>query len=214
MKDKEFPKKIADNVYLYSVNPIVYLVKNFLSDLECDAFINEAEGRLQDSTVIGANDEIKLGARTSQNCWIEHDANELVHEVSKRLSILAQIPIRNAEQYQLACYEKDEEYKPRFDSFDFDTLEGKKNWEPGGQRMLTIIVYLNDVQSGGGTDFPKLGFTIPPKKGDVVVFNNTCDEDSQNGHPNIHPNSLHAGMPVLSGKKWIVNLWFRQNLRY
>ena len=60
MKDKEFPKKIADNVYLYSVNPIVYLVKNFLSDLECDAFINEAEGRLQDSTVIGANDEIKL----------------------------------------------------------------------------------------------------------------------------------------------------------
>jgi prolyl 4-hydroxylase len=80
--------------------------------------------------------------------------------------------------------------------------------------MVTIIAYLNDVQSGGGTDFPKLGFTIPPKKGDVVVFNNTCDEDSQNGHLNIHQNSLHAGMPVLSGKKWIVNLWFRQNLRY
>jgi prolyl 4-hydroxylase len=118
MKDKEFPKKIADNVYLYSANPIVYLVKNFLSDLECAAFINEAEGRLQDSTVIGADDEIQLEARTSKNCWIEHDANELVHEVSKRLSILAQIPIRNAEQYQLACYEKDEEYKPRFDSFD------------------------------------------------------------------------------------------------
>jgi prolyl 4-hydroxylase len=214
MKDKEFPKKIADNVYLYSASPIVYLVKNFLSDLECDAFINEAEDRLQDSTVIGANNEIKMEARTIKNCWIEHDANELVHEVSKRLSILAQTPIRNAEQYQLVFYEKGGEYKPHFDSFDIDTPEGKKNWEPGGQRMLTIIAYLNNVQSGGGTDFPNLGFTIPPKKGDIVVFNNTYDEDSQNGHPKIHPKSLHAGMPVLSGTKWIVNLWFRQNLRY
>ena len=211
---KEFPKKIADNVIMYSADPILYVVNDFLSNDECNAFVDASKGKLKPSTVISPDKHIQHESRTSENCWIEHNANEIVHEVSKRLSILAQMPIRNAEQYQLVYYEKNGEYRPHFDSFDLDTPEGKRNWEPGGQRMLTIIAYLNDVQSGGGTDFPKLGFTIPPKKGDVVVFNNTCDEDSQNGHPNIHPNSLHAGMPVLSGKKWIVNLWFRQNLRY
>ena len=67
---------------------------------------------------------------------------------------------------------------------------------------------------GGGTDFPELGFTIPPNKGDVVVFHNTLKEEPQSNYPKIHPKSLHAGMPVLSGNKWIVNLWFRENLRY
>lgn len=214
MKHEEFPKKIADNVYLYSASPIVYVVKNFLSNAECESFITEAHGNLKDSTVIGVENEIKLSARTSKNCWIEHDANEAVHEVSKRLSILVQMPIRNAEQYQLVYYEKGGEYKAHFDSFDFHSEEGKKNWEPGGQRMLTVIAYLNDVENGGGTDFPELGFFIPPKKGDIVVFNNTLESNDLGNHPQIHPQSLHAGMPVISGKKWIVNLWFRENLRY
>ena len=214
MKDKEFPKKIADNVYLYSSDPIVYVVKKFLSDEECNAFIKEATSNLKDSTVIGPDKEIKLEARTSKNCWIEHNSNDLVLEVSKRLSILVQMPIRNAEQYQLVYYDQGGEYRAHFDSFDFDTAEGKKNWEPGGQRMLSVIAYLNDVADGGGTDFPELGFTIPPKKGDVVVFHNTKENEIASDYPMIHPNSLHAGMPVLSGEKWIVNLWFRENLRY
>ena len=79
---------------------------------------------------------IQHESRTSDNCWIEHDANDIVHEVSKRLSILTQIPIRNAEQYQLVYYKKGAQYKPHFDSFDYETEDGKKNWEPGGQRML------------------------------------------------------------------------------
>ena len=214
MKEGEFPKKIADNVFLYSSNPIVYVVKNFVSNPECDAFIKEAEGNLKDSTVIGKDEEIKLAARTSKNCWIQHDSNDLILEVSKRLSILVQMPIRNAEQYQLVYYGKGGEYKAHFDSFDFESPEGKKNWEPGGQRILTVIAYLNDVAEGGGTDFPELGFTIPPNNGDVVVFHNTLKEEPQSNYPKIHPKSLHAGMPVLSGNKWIVNLWFRENLRY
>jgi prolyl 4-hydroxylase len=114
--------------------------------IECDAFIKEAEGRLTRLYCYWGLMKFQHRARTSENCWIEHDANELVHEVSKRLSILVQMPIRNAEQYQLVYYEKGAEYKPHFDSFDYDTPEGKNNWEPGGQRMITVIAYLNDVQ--------------------------------------------------------------------
>ena len=210
---KEFPKKIADNVMMHSADPILYVVNEFLSNDECDAFIEASKGKLKPSTVISPGKHIQHESRTSENCWIEHDANEIVHEVSKRFSILVQMPIRNAEQYQLVYYKKGTEYKPHYDSFDYETDDGKKNWEPGGQRMITVIAYLNDVEEGGETGFPELGIDIPPKKGDAVVFHNTLPIDADT-RPKIHPRSLHGGMPVLKGEKWMVNLWFRENLRY
>jgi prolyl 4-hydroxylase len=209
----EYPKKIADNVTMYAADPILYVVDNFLSNDECDAFIKASEGKLQPSTVISPDKHIQHESRTSENCWIEHDANEIVHEVSKRFSILVQMPIRNAEQYQLVYYKKGAQYKPHFDSFDYETEDGKKNWEPGGQRMVTVLGYLNDVEEGGETGFPELGINVPPKKGDAVVFHNTLQNDAVT-HPKINPRSLHGGMPVIKGEKWMVNLWFRENLRY
>ena len=80
--------------------------------------------------------------------------------------------------------------------------------------MVTVLAYLNDVEEGGGTDFPELGVTVKAKRGDVVVFHNTLSETPAPKHPKIHQKSLHAGMPVLKGEKWMVNLWFRENLRY
>ena len=209
MSQPEFPKKIADNVTMYAADPIVYLVSDFLNDDECEAFISAAQGRLKSSTVISKDKFIKHESRTSENCWLEHDANEIVHEVSKRLSILVQMPIRNAEQYQVVYYKAGAEYKPHYDSFDYDAEEGKKNWEPGGQRMLTALAYLNDVEEGGGTGFPNLGVEIEAKKGDVLVFHNTSPDSNK-----IHPKSLHAGLPVIAGEKWAINLWFRERLRY
>ena len=213
MTDQVYPKKIADNVTMYAADPILYVVDNFLSNDECDAFIEASKGKLQPSTVISPDQHIQHESRTSENCWIEHDANDIVHEVSKRFSILVQMPIRNAEQYQLVYYKKGAQYKPHFDSFDYETEDGKKNWEPGGQRMITVIAYLNDVQEGGETGFPELGVNVPPKKGDAVVFHNTLPNDAAT-HPKINPRSLHGGMPVIKGEKWMVNLWFRENLRY
>ena len=130
---KEFPKKIADNVTMFSADPILYVVNNFLSNDECEAFIDASKGKLKPSTVISPDKHIQHESRTSENCWIEHSANDIVHEVSKRFSILVQMPIRNAEQYQLVYYKKGAQYKPHFDSFDYETADGKKNWEPGGQ---------------------------------------------------------------------------------
>ena len=98
---KEYPKKIADNVTMHAADPILYVVDSFLSNDECEAFIKASEGKLKPSTVISPDKHVQHESRTSENCWIEHDANEIIHEVSKRFSILVQMPIRNAEQYQL-----------------------------------------------------------------------------------------------------------------
>ena len=205
----EFPKKIADNVTLFSSDPIIYVVDDFISEDECQEFINCSKDKLQPATVIGLKEEQKLQDRTNEFAWLEHHANETIHEVSKRLSILVQMPIRNAEMFQVVHYESGTEYKPHFDSFDQSTELGKKYWEPGGQRMITALIYLNDVADGGATYFPELNISINPKKGNVLVFHNTISETT-----NINPRSLHAGMPVTSGEKWAANLWFRENLRY
>ena len=205
----EFPKKIADNVTLFSSDPIIYVVDDFISEDECQEFINCSKDKLQPATVVGLKEEQKLKDRTNEFAWLEHHANESIHEVSKRLSILVQMPIRNAEMFQVVHYESGTEYKPHFDSFDQSTELGKKYWEPGGQRMITALIYLNDVEDGGATYFPELNISINPKKGNVLVFHNTISETT-----NINPRSLHAGMPVTSGEKWAANLWFRENLRY
>ena len=205
----EFPKKIADNVTLFSSDPIIYVVDDFISEDECQEFINCSKDKLQPATVVGLKEEQKLQDRTNEFAWLEHHANESIHEVSKRLSILVQMPIRNAEMFQVVHYESGTEYKPHFDSFDQSTELGKKYWEPGGQRMITALIYLNDVEGGGATYFPELNISINPKKGNVLVFHNTISETT-----NINPRSLHAGMPVSSGEKWAANLWFRENLRY
>ena len=205
----EFPKKIADNVTLFSSDPIIYVVDDFISEDECQEFINCSKDKLQPATVVGLKEELKLKDRTNEFAWLEHHANESIHEVSKRLSILVQMPIRNAEMFQVVHYESGTEYKPHFDSFDQSTELGKKYWEPGGQRMITALIYLNDVEDGGATYFPELNISINPKKGNVLVFHNTISETT-----NINPRSLHAGMPVSSGEKWAANLWFRENLYY
>ena len=208
--NKEFPKKIADNVTMYSANPIMYEVKDFLSSKECDAFIEAGKLRLSPSKVISASKgkSIFHPSRVSQNCFLPHDTNELINEVSKRISILVQMSIRNAEAYQLVYYKVGGEYKPHFDGFDY---KREKSWlENGGQRLITVIAYLNDVEEGGGTSFPEIGFDICAKKGNVVVFHNSLPSENL-PHPVIHPKSLHGGMPVVKGEKWMVNLWFREN---
>ena len=203
------PKKISENVTLYCADPIIYVVEGFLSDEECEAFIEVGKDKVERSTVISDGEHEVHAARTSYNCWVPHDTNEIVHEASKRFSILAKMPINNAEQYQLVFYGPGNEYKPHFDAFDKNTEEGRNNWFPGGQRVLTALAYLNDVDEGGETDFPDVGVSIRPSKGDAVIFHN-CVE----GTSDIHPKALHGGSPVIKGEKWAVNLWFRQEAIY
>ena len=78
----------------------------------------------------------------------------------------------------------------------------------GGQRVVTAIAYLNDVNKGGETSFPNVEKIVSPERGKIVVFH-LCKKGTL--EPN--PNSLHGGMPVVEGEKWAFNLWFRHEER-
>lgn len=81
----------------------------------------------------------------------------------------------------------------------------RRNMKYGGQRLLTALVYLNDVEEGGGTNFPKKNIVVKPTIGSMLVFNNCIGNTNQKDM-----NSLHGGMPVIKGEKWAFNLWFRE----
>ena len=65
------------------------------------------------------------------------------------------------------------------------------------------MIYLNNVDSGGETHFPKLNLNLVPKRGTLVLWNN-LNEDTT-----VNYELLHSGKPVISGDKWILTKWLR-----
>ncbi|HAR90781.1 MAG TPA: hypothetical protein DCR45_07375 [Gammaproteobacteria bacterium] len=106
---------------------------------------------------------------------------------------------------QVVHYAKTQEYAPNYGAWDAGTEIGQRCMAKGGQRMVTCLLYLDEPEEGGGTSFPNLDMEVRARKGRMLLFHN-C-------HPNSvirHPDSLHVGMPVLSGEKWACNFWFRE----
>lgn len=66
------------------------------------------------------------------------------------------------------------------------------------------MIYLNQPEAGGETAFPQFGIAVPPLTGMLLTWNN-MDAD---GRPNMA--TLHAGMPVKAGTKYIITKWFRE----
>jgi hypothetical protein len=120
-----------------------------------------------------------------------------------RMANAAGLPLKHAEPLILLRYLPGQEYKPHRDYLPpsrFTPVD-----EGGaGQRQRTVIVYLNEPDAGGETDFPLLGRRIMPRKGLVLRFDNL---DAQSG---LIDDSLHAGTPVIAGAKWICTLWIRE----
>jgi prolyl 4-hydroxylase len=91
-------------------------------------------------------------------------------------------------------YQVGQEYKQHRDYF----TDSKHT----AQRLVTVFAYLNDVEAGGNTAFPILGVSVRPERGKAVRFTNTHPD----GKPD--PDTLHAGLPVIRGEKWLATLWF------
>jgi len=196
------------NADIYAQHPRVEVVDGLVPPVICRHFIDIGKKNLKPSQVIQATKESKktVDTRTSMNSWIAHNQTEMTQALADQISDLVKIPLENAEKFQLIHYKETQEYKPHYDAFDPNTFGGAKALMQGGQRILTALIYLNNVPEGGGTSFPNLGFNINAKQGRMVIFHNLIDGTSER-----HPDSKHGGMPVLLGEKWAINLWFRES---
>jgi len=187
------------------VAPAVWLFENFASAEELSALMEAAWEKLQPAEVSGDDGGYLSPGRSGSNCWINHGYNALTLQLAERISKLVKIPLAHAESFQIVHYGPGQEYKPHFDAWDDDSERGRRCMERGGQRLVTTLLYLNYVEAGGATGFPKLGLDVKPVPGNLLLFHNCYA-----GSNRKHDNSLHGGMPVTAGEKWAANLWFRE----
>ncbi len=190
-------------------NPNIYIIDNFITENECEHFINLAKPNLQQALVSNNEKGFVSQGRTGKNYWIPHSKDEITNKVGERIAKQVGVPLNTSEQYQVIYYDKTEEYKQHYDSWEHDGSEkSKRCMKYGGQRIYTALCYLNDVEEGGHTRFTKLNINVEAKKGRLLVFQNVYDNTNKK-----HNLSEHAGTPVLKGEKWAFNLWFREKPR-
>ena len=194
------------DVLMALLAPRIVLLGNVLSGEECDALTALSEPRLVRSPVVNDSDgSLQMHqARTSRGAMIERAETALVGRVEARLAEIAAWPIERGEGLQIQQYQATNEYRPHFDWFDASLPGPRKHMELGGQRLATFVLYLSEVESGGGTAFPSIGLEVMPKKGGAVFFQNT-------NHRHVPDQlTLHAGCPVTRGVKTIANKWLRE----
>lgn len=199
------PDRAVDVLFTLAA-PRVVLLGNLLSGEECDALIDYASQRLERSPVVAdADGKMQVHAhRTSRGAMLQRGETELIARIEARIAALTDWPAERGEGLQVLSYEKGNEYRPHFDWFDPALPGPRKHLERGGQRVATLVMYLSEVEQGGGTSFPSIGLQVQPRKGSAVFFANT----DLYGKPDQR--TLHAGDPVEKGVKFIATKWLRQ----
>ena len=184
--------------------PRLVVFGNLLSGEECDALIEAAAPRMARSLTVATDtggQEVNAD-RTSAGMFFARSENPLVQRIEERIARLLNWPIENGEGLQVLHYRPGAEYKPHYDYFDPAEPGTPTLLRRGGQRVATLILYLNTPEAGGGTVFPDAHMQVAAQRGNAVFFS------YDRPHPDTR--SLHGGAPVLQGEKWIATKWLRE----
>ncbi len=191
---------------VFSDDPHIYSLDRLLTPFECAWLCEAARPHLLASKIYDPNTGTmrRDPTRTSDAMYF-HPGNSspLVLRTIDKILANAEINPQHAEPLAILRYRPGQEYKPHYDWLNEASL-GRDPLRQAGQRIATILVYLNDPASGGHTVFPRLGFDVSPRQGDLLYFSNM----DARGQPSRE--TLHAGAPVTAGEKWISSLWIRE----
>ena len=141
--------------------------------------------------------------RTSETCDLAGD-EPAVEDLHARLFALNGIDPAHGEPVQGQRYEVGQEFKAHTDYFEPTGQDFDKFCTVAGQRTWTFMIYLNEVEAGGGTRFMTLKKIVQPETGKLLGWNNRRAD----GRPN--PNTLHHGMKVRKGVKYVITKWYRE----
>ena len=182
----------------------MWAMANFLDSVECGRLGAIIDAAAQPSKAYDV--EYSRGIRTSFSADVD-PGDAFIRKLEARFDDLLGIDPTFGETIQGQRYTVGQEFKPHADWFSPGTVPWSLERNRGGQRTFTAMVYLNDVEEGGETDFPYLDIAIEPRPGTLLIWNNA----DENGVPN--PWTMHAGNPVTRGYKYIITKWYRCQLR-
>ncbi len=185
-------------------NPRVIVFGGLIGDAECDELVECARARLVRSETVematGGNEVNE--ARTSDGMFFARGETPLIQQLEARIGALLAWPVENGEGLQVLRYRPGAEYKPHYDYFDPAKSGTAGILKRGGQRVASLVCYLNTPAKGGATVFPDVHLDVAPCKGNAVFFS----------YDRPHPmtRSLHGGAPVIEGEKWVATKWLRE----
>lgn len=180
----------------------MYIWKNFLIPEICDDVVTLIDQRLRESTTADEFADPKV--RTSRTSDIGMLGHDLIMQLDELIAEAIGIHWSYTDITQGQRYDLDQEYKAHYDYFPPGSREHQVYCQFLGQRTWTFMIYLNDVEEGGGTRFRRLEKTIMPEKGKAVIWNNLNPDGS------INPYTIHHGMKVRKGSKYVITKWFRE----
>ncbi|BCZ17468.1 2OG-Fe(II) oxygenase [Helicobacter sp. NHP19-003] len=197
-------------VRLRANEPGILLIENFLSPEDCAELMNLSLPHLKPSMIYNSQTGSlePSTTRTSHGTFFDWGANAVVSRIEAKITNHFGYHLEQQECIQIQRYRVNQEYKPHWDYYQphlgSDNAESLRN---KGQRIATFLFYLQPAKQGGGTVFPEMGLHFTPKAGSLIYFENIkqLPEDFE-----LQPLSLHGGVPVLEGEKWIATKWIRQ----
>lgn len=186
-------------------DPIVWVVDDFVTAAEREHIVELGSLNLEVAKVSRLGASAQSEKRTGRVGWVKHHETPVVRGLVRRVGDLVGLPSTHAESLQVVHYGVTQEYRPHFDAWDIATPKGRQKTARAGNRLVTALMYLSEVEAGGATSFPELDLEVDAIPGRLCLFHNLLDGSSER-----HPSSLHGGMPVAAGEKWACNLWFRE----
>jgi prolyl 4-hydroxylase len=179
----------------------LFVFREFVDPATCAALIAQIDANRRPSDI--ADDVGVANFRTSETCDLDsHDP--LVAGVERRIAALLGLSLGLSEPPQGQRYAPGQEFKAHTDTFEPGGYDFYLYTAQRGQRTWTAMVYLNEPEDGGATRFRAIGKTIRPETGKLLAWNNLLPD----GRPNVA--TLHQGMKVRRGTKYIITKWFRE----
>ena len=185
-------------------HPRVVVFGNLLSRDECEGLIAAARERLARSLTVETQTggEAVNADRTSDGMFFERGENAIVTRLEARIATLLRWPLEYGEGLQILRYSPGAQYRPHYDYFDPKESGTPTILRRGGQRLASLVMYLQQPAQGGATTFPDVGLEVAPVRGSAVFFSYD--------RPDPATRTLHGGAPVLAGEKWVATKWLRE----
>ena len=179
----------------------LFLARGFLSEGQCAGLIERIDAVRRPSTIADSNGDASY--RTSETGDLD-PTDPLVMEVEARIAAFTGLDGRHGEPLQGQRYAVGQEFKAHTDYFEPTGAEFQRYCGVAGNRTWTVMVYLNAPEAGGATRFKAIDKIIHPEAGKLVAWNNRRGDHSPN------PATIHQGMKVRNGVKYVITKWFRE----
>ena len=179
----------------------LFIARDFIGPVLCDALIERIDAVRRPSTIADPNGDAAF--RTSETGDLSA-SDPVVQAVEARLAAFTGLDPAYGEPLQGQRYAVGQEFKGHTDYFEPQGADFERYCSVAGNRTWTVMVYLNAPAAGGATRFKAADKIIQPETGKLVAWNNRRPDGS------LNPATLHQGMKVRDGVKYVITKWFRE----